>query len=238
MVEAERRSGTGMGVADFLSEAIRGGRFAPGQRLVEADLTRELGVSRGPVREALRRLAAEGLIEIVPHRGALVRRLSAAEAQELFEIRTELEVFAARRAATAMADPRRAGRFRCAVAPIWNEAPHSTAGYIAENQQFHAAIIAAAGNRQLMALNVQLQLSLIMAQIGGALSSELIAASVVEHRVIADAILAGDGAAAARAMRAHLGRAMRFMAGLPPEVFRHERPVVGDAGIEPATSSM
>jgi DNA-binding GntR family transcriptional regulator len=215
--------GTGRGVTDLLGEAIRGGRFAPGQRLIEADLTRELGVSRGPVREALRRLAAEGLVEIVPHRGALVRRLSAREALELFEIRTELEAFAARRAAAAMDDACRRDQFRRAVEPIRDDAPrHSTAAYVVENQSFHAAIIAAAGNLQLAGLNRQFQLSLIMAQIGGALSSELIAASLREHREIADAILAGDGAAAERALRAHLGRAVRFMRSLPPEVFRRD----------------
>jgi DNA-binding GntR family transcriptional regulator len=221
----ERRGATGQGVVDFLSDAIRGGRFAPGQRLVEVDLTRELGVSRGPVREALRRLAAEGLIEVVPNRGALVRRLSATEALELFEIRTELEAFAARRAAEAMRAPDARARFRCAVAAIWDTAPrHSTAAYIAENQRFHAAIIEAAGNRQLVALNWRLQLSLILAQIGAALTSQVVAASLAEHRAIAAAILDGDAAAADRAIRDHLGRATALLRTMPPEVFRQERP--------------
>jgi DNA-binding GntR family transcriptional regulator len=215
------RRGAGQGVVDFLSDAIRGGRFAPGQRLVEADLTRELGVSRGTVREAFRRLAAEGLVETVPHRGALVRRLSVAEALELFEIRTELEAFAARRAAARLSDPCLRERFRRAVAVIWDEAPrHSTAAYIAENQRFHAAMIEAAGNGQLVALNWRLQLSLIMAQIGGALGSDVVAASLQEHRAIAAALLAGDAAAAERAVREHLGRAMAFVRAMPPEVFR------------------
>ena len=225
------RGATGKGVVDFLSDAIRGGRFVPGQRLVEADLTRELGVSRGPVREAFRRLAAEGLIEVVPNRGALVRRLSATEALELFEIRTELEAFAARRAAGRMCDTDAGARFRCAVASVWDHAPrHSTAAYIAENQRFHAAIIEAAGNRELVALNWRLQLSLILAQIGAALTSEIIAASLAEHRTIAAAILDGDAAAADRAIREHLGRAMALLRTMPPEVFRQERPKAASGG--------
>jgi DNA-binding GntR family transcriptional regulator len=219
--EAARRRSAGESVVDFLSEAIRGGRLAPGQRLVEVELTRELGVSRGPVREAFRRLAAEGLIEIVPNRGALVRRMSRDEAIELFEIRTELEAFAARRAATRASDDCVRERFRRAAAPIWATEPRqSTAAYIAENQRFHAAVVEAAGNGQLVTLHWRLQLSLILAQIGGALGPEAIAASLGEHRAIAAAILAGDPAKAGRAMRGHLERATLFVRTLPPAVFR------------------
>jgi len=216
-----RHAAKGQRVVDHLSDAIRDGRLAPGQRLVEADLTRALGVSRGPVREAFRRLAAEGLVELVPHRGALVRRLTACEAVELFEIRTELEAFAARRAAANLRDACLRERFERAIAPIWDDAPrHSTAVYIAENQRFHAAILDAAGNAQLVALNRRLQLSLIMAQIGPALDSELVAASIAEHRSIARALRACDADAAERALRDHLGRAMAFLRALPPAVFR------------------
>jgi DNA-binding GntR family transcriptional regulator len=224
--EAARRRSAGESVVDFLSEAIRGGRLVPGQRLVEVELTRELGVSRGPVREAFRRLAAEGLIEIVPNRGALVRRLSRDEAIELFEIRTELEAFAARRAAARAADACVRERFRRAAAPIWATEPrHETAAYIAENQRFHAAVVDAAGNGQLVTLHWRLQLSLILAQIGDALGPEAIAASLDEHRVVAAAILVGDPAAAERAMRDHLERATAFVRTLPPAVFR--RPPAG-----------
>lgn len=218
--QAGPRGARDRAVADRLSDAILDGRLAPGQRLVEADLTRSLGVSRGPVREALRRLAAEGMLDLVPNRGALVRRLTACEAIELFEIRTELEAFAARRAAGNLADACLREHFERAIAPIWDEAPrHSTTGYIAENQRFHGAILAAAGNAQLVALNRRLQLSLLMAQIGNALGAALIAASLAEHRAIAASLRAGDAAAAERAVRDHLGRAMAFLRTLPPTVF-------------------
>src|SRR5450432_3541354 len=78
-------------IFERLRDDILARRLPPGARLVESDLTLRFTVSRGPVREALRRLAAEGLIEHVPHRGALVRRLSAREIRELFQIRIELE---------------------------------------------------------------------------------------------------------------------------------------------------
>jgi DNA-binding GntR family transcriptional regulator len=210
-------------VADYLSAAILNGRFVPGQRLIEAELTTNLGVSRGPVREAFRRLSAEGLIEIVPNRGAVVRRLSMVEALELFEIRMELEALAARKAAENMNDPYIRDAFDKAIAPIWNVDPRqSTADYLQENQRFHAAIVAASANGQLIKLNQQLHLSLILAQISSSLSSHVMGASLNEHRLIASAIRARDAAAADRAIREHLQRAQDMMRATPPELFRHD----------------
>ncbi len=222
-LKAEPHGRKEVSVADYLSAAILNGRFAPGQRLIEAELTSDLGVSRGPVREAFRRLSAEGLIEIVPNRGAMVRRLSIVEALELFEIRTELEALAARLASVNMKDPRVRTAFEEAIAPIWSIEPrHSTADYLLENQRFHAAVIAAAGNGQLVKLNQQMHLSLIMAQISSSLTSHVIGTSLHEHRMIATAIRARDAEAADAAIRDHLHRAQEFMRAMPPELFRRE----------------
>jgi DNA-binding GntR family transcriptional regulator len=208
-------------VADYLSAAILNGRFVPGQRIVESEITTSLGVSRGPVREALRRLSAEGLVEIVPNRGAMVRRLSMTEALELFDIRTELEALAARRAAENIRQPRIREAFDRATAQIWSVEPrHSTVDYLQENQRFHAAMIAASGNSQLVKLNQQLHLSLILAQISSSLSSPVIAASLHEHRLIASAIKAGDAQGADEAIREHLRRAQDFMRAMPEDLFR------------------
>lgn len=228
MPEARTRKGRhgakGEEVVRFLTRAIQTGRFVPGQRLVEADLTAELGISRSLLREAFRRLAAEGLIEIVPNRGALVRRLSMSEAMELFDIRLELEALAARLAAGNMAEPCVRERFERQIRPIWDDAPRlSTSDYIAENQRFHGAVFEAAGNRQLVTLNRQLQLSLIMAQISTSLTAEVMMQSLGEHRAIARAILAGDGKQADRAVRTHLERARDFVRAMPSDVFRFER---------------
>jgi DNA-binding GntR family transcriptional regulator len=216
-----RRGEKGTQVAEHVTAGIRQGRYAPGQRLVEAELTAELGVSRGPVREAFRQLASDGVIEIVPHRGALVRRLSMREALELFEIRTALEALAAGCAARNMADGCIRERFASATAFIWNDTPrYSTSDYISENQAFHSAIYDAASNLELVRLNNQLHLSLIMSQIRSALTSEIIATSLTEHRKIAEAILAGDQKQAERASREHLKRAMEFVRSMPDALFR------------------
>lgn len=211
----------GRSVAGHVGAGIREGRFAPGQRLVESELARELGVGRGLLREAFRELAAGGLIELIPNRGALVRRFSLCEALELFEIRAELECLAARRASARIADPCVRAAFERGIVPI--RAGHRREGsteYLAENQRFHAAVLAAAGNGQLVAVSDRLQLSLILSQIRFALTPEVLCQSVSEHRRIAEAILEGDAEAAQSAMRGHLERAAEMVRSMPPGAFR------------------
>ncbi len=198
-------------VVDRLRCDILAQRLQPGERLIESALTKRFSVSRGPVREALRRLAAEGLIEHAPHRGAVVRRLSPRDVGELFQIRVEIEALAARLAAQS---PDRAARARFIeeIAMIFAEAPRRMETYIDENAAFHAAVLSLAGNRQLQELSARLRLPLIMAQVGDASTVEAMRASVSEHRAIAEAIVDGDGAAAAAATRAHFERAAKLAA--------------------------
>lgn len=193
-------------IVERLREAILAGRRQPGSRLVESDLTSRFGVSRGPVREALRRLTADGLIEHWPHRGAVVRRLTEREIRELFLIRIEMEALAARLAAAAD-DPERRARFVAAIRPIYADAPRNPCEYLKENAAFHDAVMALADNLELRDLSTRLQLPLIMAQVGDILTPAVLKASVQEHRAIAEAILKRDGAAASARMREHLERA-------------------------------
>ena len=207
-------------VLNHLREGILQGRYAPGQRLIEADLTHELGISRGPLREALRRLSADNLLEIVPNRGAIVRRLSMREMLELFAIRIALESHAAREATIALADPPTRTRFEAEIRPIWATAKRAPGpGYIEENKAFHQALIRATDNERLLALTTQMQLPLIMFQLNGMLTESNIAASVVEHRAIATAMLDGDAEAAAARARAHLERARDVARDMPTKVF-------------------
>ncbi len=91
-------------VEGVLREAITNGAFPPGTRLVERDLCERLGVSRTSIREALRKLEAEKLIHIVPHKGPVVATISAKEAEELYALRGQLEGFAARQFARVADD--------------------------------------------------------------------------------------------------------------------------------------
>ncbi len=193
-------------IVERLRDDILAGRLEPGSRLVECDLTARFAVSRGPVREALRRLSADGLIEHRPHRGAVVRRLTEREIRELFLIRIEMEALAARLAAAADA-PNRRERFVASIEPIYSDGSRNPCDYLKENAAFHDAVMALADNRELRALAARLQLPLIMAQVGYVLTAPVLEASVREHRGIADAILGRDPAAASARMRAHLERA-------------------------------
>jgi len=97
--EAHRRGEAVDVVFETIRQGIISGRFAPGQRLVIRDLADDIPYSRSTFREALRRLAAERLVSLIPNRGAAVQRLTPQEMTDLFEIRELLEGQAARRAA-------------------------------------------------------------------------------------------------------------------------------------------
>jgi DNA-binding GntR family transcriptional regulator len=201
-------------IVERLREDILAGRLQPGSRLVECDLTARFAVSRGPVREALRRLSADGLIEHWAHRGAVVRRLTEREIHELFLIRIEMEALAARLAAAADAPERRA-RFVASIRPIYADAPRNPCEYLKENAAFHDAVMALADNLELRDLSVRLQLPLIMAQVGDVLTPPVLKASVQEHRAIAQAILDRNPEAASARMRAHLERAAALALARP-----------------------
>lgn len=124
----------------------------PGARLVERDLAAELEVSRIPLREALKRLAAEGLVVLVPRRGALVSPFSPAQVRDLFDLRESLEVLAARLAAER-ADP--AGLELLAASLEAARQATATGDQVriaAANAAFHAAVVQASGNELLVAL--------------------------------------------------------------------------------------
>lgn len=132
-----------------LREAILSGEFKPGDRLVEGRLAERFGVSRNPVREALKALGNEGLITIAPMRGAIVTRLSESEAADVVELRAALEGFSARLAARRLGTE--AGESLARVLAAGEEA--AARGDVAElgrlNNQFHGELATAGSNRVL-----------------------------------------------------------------------------------------
>jgi len=191
-------------LATELAEAITEGRMPPGTALEEERLAAAHGVSRTPVREALRLLAATGLVEQRPRRGAVVARPEPGRLAEMFQAMAELEAICASLCAQAMS---RADKARLA-------SRHATMGKMVEdgwldaykdaNVAFHEALYAGSGNSYLaeMADATRRRLAPFRAaQLGG---RDRLAASHAEHGAIVTAILAGDGAAAAAAVRRHL----------------------------------
>lgn len=191
---------------DALREAIRSGRLVPGQRLVVADVTAMLEVSAGPVREAIRRLTGEGLIEIVPHKGASVRQITPRDLEEIFELRTAVEGLGARLAAE------RGEPFRSELEALMTEMDRLVVaedkdGFIANNTQFHNLIYRMSGNDRVKALARQLILPIYQMQLPQRMDNSAMHTSHRDHRVIAAALLAGNGDAAEAAMRRHIENA-------------------------------
>lgn len=195
-------------VVDAIIEGVKEGRYAPGQRLVEADLTAELGVSRGPLREALGRLAAEGVLEIEPYRGALVRRLSRADVVDLFQIREVLEGEAARLAATLIDEGDHRARLEAGIGAVDRYRDRSDSiAYMDENSRFHELIVELSGNKLLARLIGQLHVHafrLLFRRM--VVEDTAVENSIADHDAVASAILAGDPRAAERAMRQHVRR--------------------------------
>lgn len=187
-----------------IRESILMGRFVPGQRLVEADLQRLAECSRSTVREAIRRLAAEGLIDVRHHRGARVRELSRDEIVHLYQVREALEGLACRLAAENIARGDYRARFKALEAAFARDFDGSHRSFFDYNQRYHRLILAIADNPQLERLVDQCQHSAFTAVVAFVVDRPSVKRAIDEHRLVTRAILAGDAAAAEAAMRTHL----------------------------------
>ena len=209
--------------ATALRDGIRTGRYVPGQRLVEADLTRELGVGRNSLREAFARLASEGLVLIEPHRGASIRRRTRAEIAELYDLSEVLEGLAARRAATNITLPGNSELLASATRRLQAGARSGGATeQIDEAARFHEAILAIADNPRLTELVVNLHIQTFSFQLRHAhLSGQhrMSDASLSDHLAVADAIQRGDPQNAETVMREHLRSGKQRVLALPDAVF-------------------
>ncbi|MFF5214995.1 GntR family transcriptional regulator [Micromonospora sp. NPDC000442] len=148
-----------------LTREILSGRSDSGERLVEEQLTRRLGISRAPLREALRLLAQRGLVEHVPRRGVRVATLSDRDVRELYELRDVLERFAVRSAIPVPRESDLAG-LRAALDQMREATRDGDRLAVAESHRtFHVALVALAGNRQLSAVydSILVKLQLYMA---------------------------------------------------------------------------
>jgi DNA-binding GntR family transcriptional regulator len=147
---------------DRLSREILSGRTDPGERLVEEQLTRRLGISRAPLREALRLLAQQGLVEHIPRRGVRVATLSEDDIRELYEVRDVLE----RHAVASMPATPDLSRLRAALDQMRTATDTGDRMTIAEaHRRFHAEVVALGGNRQMTKLyeSVLVRIQLYMA---------------------------------------------------------------------------
>jgi DNA-binding GntR family transcriptional regulator len=217
----QRRGETVDFVVEEIRDGILNGRYAPGQRLIGRDLTNYVGFSRGPVREALHRLSAEGLVEIVPNRGAVVRHLTRKQVEDLFVVRKNLEGLAARLAAEHIHE----GSNRTLFSDVWGQVrPRSMelpwSEFIRLNRLYHHTIVSIGSNETLAGLIATLQLPVVMLQIGRAMQPQHTQVSHEDHVRVAETILSGDPDGAEQAMRQHLQRSNDWIVTLPESAFR------------------
>jgi len=211
-------------LASDLQQRVLSGAIPSGTRLRQNALATEFGVSRTPIREALRKLQAGGLVELQPNRGALVRGLSTREIREAYVVRAELEALAAELAAVRMRHDQ-LDRLRDAEAQFQAGLAETVAAregdggrdsgdsvaiaWGSANDQFHQVIQEAAGNDVLVATLAHLHQSFPrnLTRIVLSESTELLRENVREHTEIVGALESRDAPAARDLMRRHVRHA-------------------------------
>ncbi len=195
----------------WLRTQILEGALAGGERVNEVTLAQRLGLSRGPIREAVQQLASEGLLELQPKRGAFVRSFGAQELADLYAVRIALEVLAARLAAERRSEAQLAA-LQSSVAQAQAElaagAPYPL------DLDLHRLLVETAGNATLAwvlsLVNQQIQLG----RARSAYEPQRARAACREHVRIVKVVAAGDSEAAAEAMQAHLEGSLRRVSEL------------------------
>lgn len=191
---------------EVLREAIDSGRYPAGRRLKEVALGQELGMSRTPIREALRRLQREGAITITANRGAVVRALATDELDDIYSLRAVIEGFCASRAATRMDPPAVAHLAgvneefeRCARDPAT-----SIETLMRLNDVFHSMIVGGSGNARVGHVLEKAVIVPMAVRRGFWTTQEARETAAVYHREIVEAIRAGDAFRAEAVMRSHV----------------------------------
>jgi DNA-binding GntR family transcriptional regulator len=200
-------------VGQEIEAMILAGTLAAGERLNEQQLATRLGVSRGPVREAVRGLERSGLVVSVRNQGSYVRSVSAAEALEIYDLRAALTGLACARLAGAATDEQRALLGALVQRMEAAREADAASAYYGLNLEFHAALLAHGGGPRARRLYEDLGHELHLFRRRALVEPENMRESNAEHAAILAAITAGDAAAARAAGEAHIaGGKRRFQA--------------------------
>ena len=187
-----------------LRDLIVEGEIEPGARISERLLCERFGVSRTPLREVLKVLASEGLVDLLPNRGARVARLDDRDVGDMFEVMAALEALSGRLACARISEPAladiRALHYRMIAHYLRRQLPE----YFRLNQAIHEAIVDAAENPVLKATYLGLSGRIRRARYLANMSDERWAAAVAEHEKILAALSERDGEKLARILDTHL----------------------------------
>lgn len=194
-------------IRDALTDAIASGELAAGTALDEQNLARRYGASRTPVREALRQLAASGLVDMRPRRGVVVVRLTPQRIAEMFETTAEVEALCVRLATYRMTPLERGRLIEVHEASAAAVEAGDVDAYDRLNRAFHEALYAATHNGFMAEQALALRERLAAFRRTQLRYGDRIRRSRAEHEGVLAAIAEGDGETAARRMRAHMLRA-------------------------------
>lgn len=212
-------------LVDMAAEALRrmiiGGDLMPGDRVVENQLTKEFGISRPPLREALRVLEREGLVRQLPRKGTIVTPLTLHDVYEIFTLRWEYELLALRLALPVGPSPR-LDRVHAAVAAMQAAADAGDEPeYGRHSFEFHLSLVALSGHHRLEEAyrSLQLQMQLCMAMNRRARVDEDLQQDVGRHRRLLELVEAGDRAAVEHELARHGDRT--FLEGIEQRLAGH-----------------
>jgi DNA-binding GntR family transcriptional regulator len=191
-------------VYEHLRDEIMGDRLPPGTELSEVALSRELDVSRGPIREAMGRLAAEGLVTVRPRRGAEVRSITPEELIDSYQVREALEVLAVRLAVPRITDTELADLDELVDRMSEYAKNGDVADFFAANVAFHELICELSGNAKLVQVHRRLAGEIGRFQARTLALRGSLDGSVTEHRAILAAIRLRDVEKAAALTAAHI----------------------------------
>ncbi|MFN3743955.1 MAG: GntR family transcriptional regulator [Hyphomicrobiaceae bacterium] len=195
------------------------GRYVPGQRLVEADLTRDFKVSRSSVREALNRLQAEGIVTLNLHRGAHIRSLTREEAFEIMDLLEVLVGLCARLAARRIDVPGHRALLRNSLATLSDHTRRAEFfDFVRARNDFYRTLLRIAGSGELTRLLTSVHVNLIRIQSRVfEVQSGREAMRMEDYRAIAAAVLAGDPPRAETAARRHVNNVRKLLSSLPQQ---------------------
>ena len=191
-------------VYEFLKRQIVTGQLSFGLKLTEDHLAKELGVSRTPIREAMNRLAQDGLVTVSPGRGAFVQTLSSHDIVEFFEVREALEGMAARLASSRITKETLEKLRSDLEAGMVERERNGYTGYVEADREFHEAITSACGNQHLFQLMTSLRNRIQILRHRSVILPGRARKSFQEHLDIIEALSCQDSNLAEERMRTHI----------------------------------
>ncbi|QTF92114.1 GntR family transcriptional regulator [Halomonas sp. BM-2019] len=191
-------------VAERIRDMIIEGTLAPGSRVPEKQLCEQFGVSRTPLREALKVLAFEGFVELLPNRGARVAKLTRAALKNTFEVMQSLEALAGELAGERITEAELANIEALHHQMLTHYKNGNMQEYLLANQQIHEAIVVASQNDVLIDVYKSLNQRVRRVRFTAELSKDYWSKAIGDHEAMVEALRARDGAALGQVLRRHL----------------------------------